>query len=86
VVFKMDVHFPQRYVRVKGGFPKTTFAKIPISHVSIHQIKHSWGASGGWSKSLYLTCSVLQNQIMLGEHHHLTNSNTNHLKWIGQAW
>jgi hypothetical protein len=86
VVFKMDVHRLQRYVGVKGGLPETTFAKTPISRVPIRQIKHSWGAGGGWSKSLYLTRLVLHNRIMLGECRHLMNSNANHLKWIGQAW
>jgi hypothetical protein len=86
VVFKMDAHRLQRYIRAKGGLSETTFAKTLISHVPIRQIKHSWGAGGGWSKSLYLPCSVLHNCIMLGECCHLTNLNANHLKWIGQAW
>jgi hypothetical protein len=86
VVFKMDVRCLQRYVGAKGGLPETTFAKAPMSHVPIRQIRHSWGAGGGWSKSPYLTRSVLHNRIMSGEHRHIMNSKANHLKWIGQAW
>jgi hypothetical protein len=82
----MDVCRLQRYVGEKGGWPETTFTKTLISHVPIRQIKHLWGAGGSWSKSLYLTRSVLHNHIMLGERRHLTKLNANHLKWIGQAW
>jgi hypothetical protein len=63
---------------VKGGLPGTTSTKTLISRVPIRQIKHSWGAGDGWSKSLYLTHLALHNRIMLGEFHHL--------KWIDQAW
>jgi hypothetical protein len=86
VVFKMYMRHLQRYVGAKSGFRETTFAKAPMSLVPIHQVRQSWGVGGGWSKSPYLTRSVIHNQIMSGECRHITNSKANHLKWIGQVW
>jgi hypothetical protein len=57
MVSVVDVWHPQRYIGVKGGLPKTIFAKAPMSRVLIRQINDSCRGKRRLVKSPHATRS-----------------------------